>query len=252
MDLLAAKILVVMTELAQPGVAELSRVELPSPVEPAVVEERTGFRPAEDLVALGGRVRWDGWSRQETPVEALGRWVTIATQAAHVALHPPARWPGSKRELWRVLVTVARHESAFWRPVHEGRLRGSAGEVCLLQIHPVVWASLGVSGDDLVGVDPESTRRCLYAGAELMSRARRLCPQDFPGGMFATYGSGEHCGEGARESWVASRVATYWRTEPRDAREGLLWVAMREWAHPEESDLVSDAELDILALLELE
>lgn len=230
-----AKILSAMFALAEPGYSQYSRVEVPAP-EPCLVESctstvetLTGHKPRLDFKHVSMRGEWPGWSRPESRAEGLHRFATIAVAADYVEQHPPKTWrssvgPFPTGELWEGLVTIMRHESAFWRSVHEGRIRGAAGEWCLMQIHPSVLPSLNVEGPELVGVDFDSTVRCLMAGAELLGRARRLCPPTAEGWFpptIAAYGSGQGCH--ITDDWVDARVKTYGSVQrPRRTPGGAL------------------------------
>jgi hypothetical protein len=206
------EILAGVLTLAEPGLTDQSRAPACQAEHGAVYEHRHG------------RAVWPGWTRRETRGEGLRRFATIARALDAVRRRPPARWKGTGSELWRALGSIARHESAFWEGVQSGAIRGSAGEVCLVQLHPRIWASLGISDPaEVLGVELEPTERCLRAGAELLTRARGLCPS-MPGGdamdgeWFAyavqAYGSGQGCAPPS--PWVAPRLASYQRTaEPR-------------------------------------
>lgn len=182
-----AKLIAAMLLVATPGVQPLSRVDL-NPCGATCVEierDYSGFDVTVDFVALGGRVRWPGLSRQETREEALDRWVTIATAIADVA---PDQWTAL------FLVALARAESAYWRPVHEGRMRGSAGEWGLWQCHPRIAGC----DESLVGLDRDATTRAARFAAGQVAAARRYvvarCPEeDRAAAVFRVYGSGNGC-----------------------------------------------------------
>ncbi len=205
-----------MLAVADPGVTDGSRVciEGDPQFESAGLE-----KPGYTFI----RATWSCWSRRETQGEALDRWATIARVTSRVCHDPPPAW----KLRWGVLgcirgvATIARHESAYWRAVHEGKLRGPAGEVCLLQIHPVVTNALGIDPETLVGIDAASTERCLRVGVELLGLARGLVehsepvPEHWFGPSVGAYGSGSL---GSHESeWVTARVATYAKTGARKA-----------------------------------
>jgi hypothetical protein len=105
-------------------------------------------------------------------------------------------------------------------------MRGLAGEVCLVQIHPSVIHLTGYTLEELVGVDRDSTERCYRAGAALLARARRACPPDETGWFGPTvsiYGSGSSC-DFTDEGWVKARVATYRKVEKASKRRARLPV----------------------------
>lgn len=231
-----AEILSAMMALAEPGYSEYSRVELAEHAPCAAewcygaVEELSGKRVRADFEYKAMRAEWRGYSRAETPAEGRARFATIAVATDYVERNPPESWRSGRGaaypfgDLSDGLVTIMRHESAYWRSVHEGRIRGAAGEWCLVQIHPSVLDSLGVTGEELVGIDLDSTIRCLMAGAELLGRARRLCPpgeKGWFGPTIAAYGSGQGCL--VTDEWVSDRVDTFHRVQrPRRTASGAL------------------------------
>lgn len=204
-----------MLAVAEPGVTDGSRIE----IDDAPIAETPGLQPPGFVFI---RAHWSGWSRRETAAEGMDRYATIARANAKVCSNPPPAW----KPRWGSLAcsrgetTIARHESAFWRSVHEGRLRGPAGEVCLVQLHPAVLRSLGIDPESLVGIDDAATERCLRVGVELLGLARGLVeqqesvPEHWFGPSVATYGSGA-LGVSLDSAWVAARVATFEKTARR-------------------------------------
>jgi hypothetical protein len=199
-----------MLATAEPGISDGSRVES--------APGRDGEAPGFSL--MGGRVTWDTWTRRESRMEALARWATIARAIELVALQPPAAWRGSPLQLTRALVTIARHESAYWRSVHDGSLRGEAGEACLVQVHPEAARALDVELEELVGLSKDATTRCLRAGAALLGRARNQCPSE-GGHWFSTtivgYWQSTCRVEPGHVEGVEARERTYVRTGARSA-----------------------------------
>lgn len=172
--------------------------------------------------------------RSETADEARSRLETIARALDAVSLEATAAepgerplWPWPRRELVAGLLAIARHESGFRRDVHEGVGPAALGDcsagrdgvrrcrsVCLVQVQTGgLDAQRGRwLGRNLVGLDVESTSRCLRAGAELLARSRWSCARG--GGAWfapsvALYGSGVSCG--TRRPWVQRRAETYRR-----------------------------------------
>jgi len=165
---LAALILHAMLAVACPGTTSGSRIELPDCDRECLATARlmTGSAPRRGFVFM--RARWPGWSRQETEGEALVRWAGIAEGIARVVADPPPAWRWEPDELGPLLVTIAMHESHFWRSVQEGRLRGPAGEWGLFQCHPAV---LGCSRR-MTGLDVDSVERAARFAAQQLARAR--------------------------------------------------------------------------------
>lgn len=206
------QILSAIISLATPGYSDMSRIQVRDCDQRCreQIEILTGTEVRESY--SGYRSKWILPSRVETRIEALRRYSVIAIAVESVVRDPPPAWrprwdPG---DLWRGLVTIGRQESAFWRSVHEGRVRGQAGEWCLAQIHPAVLPLLGFEGPDLVGVDLAATARCFRVAAELLGRARALCEGE-PGFWFAptiaAYGSGQGCS--TDHDWIRVRTETY-------------------------------------------
>ena len=229
------KILAAMLTLAEPGVTDASRVQLPADCAEDCVAHWDRHEAAPQNDATWMRARFDGLTRRETRLEAIERWTVIAGAIETVAIDPPELWTGTPEELWRALVTIARHESAYWGSVHDGTLRGAAGEACLLQIHPENWVKLGVSDTDLVGLDLASTERCIRAGATILAQSRDACGAAGPGWFTPTiqvYGAGQGCLKFLDSAWVQDRVATYERTgeaEPLPFDGRLAMLASTGW-----------------------
>jgi len=229
--------------IAHPGVTDMSRV-------PSYPEVRQ-WAPSGDLWAprldySSRGASWLGWTRAETRAEGLSRYVLHAEAIASVAVDPPPSWGGSTAEMVATLATIARHESGLWSVVETGELRGAAGEVCSVQIHP---DSVGVTGyrlDDLVG-GTDALERCYRAGAILLTRARCRC-RSHGGKWFASaissYGSGSRC-DLVEQSWVTARLATYhraWRGIGRGLHgDALIALELRIMSRPSAPSLNASA-----------
>ncbi len=219
--------LAAMLAIAEPGVSNGSRVAIDGPPD----TEAPGLEgPGYVFI----RARWDGWSRREERGEALTRWATIARSVETVCSDPPPAWKPRWGSLGcaRGIVTIMRHESAYWRSVHEGKLRGPAGEVGLPQLHPAVLKSLGIDPETVVGIDAAATERSLRVAVELLGLARGLVeahesvPDHWFGPAVGAYGSGSL---GSHESeWVTARVATYGKTGARKALPFRALIALGE------------------------
>jgi hypothetical protein len=165
-----------MLTLAEPGAGLGSRVELDGEPVPELLA-LAGVPAAEPPGFRWIRTSWSDWTRLETPGEATERWGVVARAFEAVATDPPPAWCPEWATIGMIRggVTIARAESAFWRSVHEGKLRGPSGEVCLMQIHPRTAARLGVDLESLVGLDPASTERCIRVGVELLAVGIERC-----------------------------------------------------------------------------
>lgn len=244
----AAIALSAMLTVAQPGITPGSRIELTA--DAAAIDREDGVKVSPPGFHWS-RATWPMWSRQETEPEALERWATIAVAVEAVAKRPPVewRWGGAVGELQltRALVTIARHESAFWRSVHEGRLRGAQGEVCLEQIQTKTAWAFGYDPETLVGVDRESTERCLRVGAIVLAKARDAAERkagcadvmrySWFQGAIAIYGSGAGCvPEGDWTQGVSARMRTYDRTGVRKRLPELAVQLLGEDGRTAESE----------------
>ena len=140
--------------------------------------------------------------------------IAVATERAVKAALP--RWHRPEKLLLAALLTAALRESGFRKDIHSGELRGKAGEICLVQIHPrnPVWRTVGApSFDALGGVDLQSTTYCLTAGALSLARAASYCGarhyrKNWAQAMWTLYHYGSKC-------WLSPhaypRTATMWR-----------------------------------------
>lgn len=101
----------------------------------------------------------------------------IAQAIAEVAESAEA-WPGSKRELAALLLTVAWHETRFSLRIHEGKCRpyecdhGKARGLWQLHVHALLpreeWLHVA-------GLDSDSTLRAAREAAKALSRSRFMC-----------------------------------------------------------------------------
>lgn len=130
---------------------------------------------------------------------------TIAETATADARDERTGWAAD--ELAAMLIATARHESDFRRAVHSGKVRGRAGEVCLMQINPKSrrvgrqhhWSTLA-------GVDLAATRRCIETGADHYERHEQVCGRSF-GCALARYQGHKT----ARNKQTQRRLGTFWR-----------------------------------------
>lgn len=132
--------------------------------------------------------------------EELRRLATIAVAAETVVNDPDTKWGAPKDELWAAILTAVHQESTAQRNVHDGTLRGKAGEVCLMQIHPRnrLWPRVAETLEHLVGTDLESTVRCLRAGALTLESSRGYCAKrnyktNWRQAMWTQYHYGSKC-----------------------------------------------------------
>jgi hypothetical protein len=240
-------VLALMVVLQPPGRSIYSLTEVPEGSPPAC-NDATKLLCAKPIFDPAR----NAWIRPETYDEALARYWTIAQAIAIVAenttwkataecTRPPnvrvisryglkgtaceraahdRPWSGATEELARYLVTVSYHESGFRRDVHSGIGKFSKGDEgrswCLGQI------MLGASGQGktargyvataIVGVDTESTHRCLQTMADQLARARAYCTSSYgpgdagPSCVTAVYGGSALL---ATTPVIRTRVITY-------------------------------------------
>lgn len=154
----------------------------------------------------------------------------------------PWRW--SPVELQNMILTVSKYESGFRRDVHSGQgvasrgdcewkdrstgkwakpgssnafmIAGSCRSVCLGQINigkgttPEGWTA-----DDLVGLDYDSTKRCLTRAGTILAIQRNRCTgfygsgADWARSTFTAYGTGGTCT--TQREGPTMRGRTFWR-----------------------------------------
>lgn len=196
----AAAVLALMLVLAQPGYSTQSAVPL----------EHDGDH--------GCAQASDPGCRKETRDEGLRRWYVIAQAIADVSNVKDGVADGA---LARALIVTTRAESAWWRGVHLGIIRGDNGFArCLVQRN---WQTLDDGADvpestegeawrarDLDGIGYDATRRCIEVGARVLRRCMRSCSYS-PACWWSRYG-GSVSHEDPR---IIERVSMYEAIEKR-------------------------------------
>jgi hypothetical protein len=133
----------------------------------------------------------------EDYTKGFNRYETIA-KALSYQIHSNGRTTPPKH-LWRFTLALVYHESGFRRDVHEGignaargdcnwtgpkdnrkRVPGSCRSHCLAQINlgPLQSAKRTIEGwgpKDLIGIDLESTKRCLGVAVRFIDGAYTQC-----------------------------------------------------------------------------
>jgi hypothetical protein len=84
-----------------------------------------------------------------------------------------------------------------------GQGRGPGGEVCLLQIHPLVLSKFKIDPDSFLGESGESLENCFGFGMDMFARSRAMCAyqaikspeiqHDWVFETFSAYGTGSTC-----------------------------------------------------------
>jgi len=148
------------------------------------------------------------------------RFAVIAVAAQHAVSKVAPKWRRGEKVLLAALLTAATRESGFRQDIHSGELRGKAGEVCLVQIHPTnpAWKKVGApTFDALGGVGLEATTYCLEAGALSLIQAANYCTarkyrRNWAQAMWTAYHYGGQC-------WLSphayGRTALMWRMYSR-------------------------------------
>lgn len=179
--------------------------------EPVCDEARLYCRPPHHAASRGGWVRYErfdeGVRRYAVIGEAIATVASASTWKSDARCERPSSapaceersrqrpWTGTEAQLRGLLATVVAHESTMRRDVHEGVTRGDCDYVtvagrqvavagscrshCLGQvmIDPGKRTRRGYRADDLVGIDPEATRRCLETVTDRLSDAHRRCTE---------------------------------------------------------------------------
>jgi hypothetical protein len=152
-----------------------------------------------------------------------------------------AIWSGDQRSLAFFMATLIRYESEFRADIHGGMPPNGRGDclwrypngriakpgtsgtfrdlqtcqsVCLGQVKRAAVRAykLPYDHDDLVGLDLQSTERCLTVVGLNLIGARGYCSKAFPGadaagGAFSLYGTGNSC----KNVNLTNRAKTFWR-----------------------------------------
>jgi hypothetical protein len=138
---------------------------------------------------------------------------TIAAAIADAVDHVDD-WPGSKRELATLLLTVAWHETGLSLRIHEGRCKpyecdhGRARGLWQLHVHSLLprarW--LGVAG-----LDFESTRTAAFEAARALVRSRHMCAAGVRTSAWVAPTLAAYAGRGCRGHLpdIDRRVQTY-------------------------------------------
>lgn len=231
--MLTKTILTVLLQLGQPGRSPYSVVTMPECGNKTAPTCNVS-EPVCDEPTLGCRApRWSdaygSWVRQEGKYEASQRFLTISKAISQVASEGSAEgwWQWGSDNLAYSLATIAFHESGFRRDIHEGVGDASMGDchtiagkrscrsVCLMQLNigGLKGSVDGMLGEELVGSDFESTRKCIRAGAKIFARqrsftARRAIAEWFEPTM-SGYGSGSTMW--TKSAWVSNRKRTFER-----------------------------------------
>jgi hypothetical protein len=205
--------------------------------------------------------KWSGrdraFYRYENWQEGVRRYAMIAETTVTVAAASKrqGRWLGSQDSLERLLATVMAHESGLRRDVHEGRTRGDCDYTTIGGVRRMIEGSCrshclgqvqvpphqgrtprGYTPDDLVGLDPASTQRCLETVSDVLAGAHKACVAQRNGqlGAHPTCTLGIY---GGVASWrsdprIQKRVKTYRTLAARTRRGAPLPDAVRELLRP--------------------
>jgi hypothetical protein len=106
-------------------------------------------------------------------------------------------------------VEVGRGQSGHTKPNDPrtddagGQGRGPGGEVCLVQIHPLVLEKFQIDPNTFLGTSEEALENCFGFGMDMFSRSRNMCAwkaaktpdleHDWVFEMYSAYGTGSTC-----------------------------------------------------------
>lgn len=209
--MIAESILAIMLQLATPGQSIYSLTEVAQDAGPACADRMSLLCTAPKYNA-----HHSSWVRPETWGEGLARYWTIAKTLESVA---------QSDALQAIVLTAIYHESGMRKDVMSGIggwARGDRGKSwCLGQI------LLGASGNtkvtegwaarELVGIDPESTRKCLTVTTRYASASLSACHGMAADGacVFSFYAGGNRA-----------------RTDKRLVERARTLARVRELGHP--------------------
>jgi len=108
--------------------------------------------------------------------EEMQRYQTTAAAAEIVHMELLPRWQRSARQLMAAMVTIVDFESDMLLKVHDGSIRGKAGEICLAQIHRAngLWKRHAAKFEDLAGVTLGHTVQCFRTMADTLVHSLNL------------------------------------------------------------------------------
>lgn len=120
--------------------------------------------------------------------ERSERYAQIAESIVKACRNHP--WPGWPLEGCVALSsTAAKWESGLLRSVHEGGLKGPAGELCLFQLHRLIvrvpdesWRVTREEWLKTTGLDREATDMCADAGVRSLGWQVKRCSIKYEGG----------------------------------------------------------------------
>jgi len=134
-------------------------------------------------------------------------------------------WPGSKRELATLLLTVAWHETRLSLRIHDGHCKpfecdhGRARGLWQLHAHASLSRDRWLT---VAGLDEQSTFNAASEAALALTRSRHMCRQrgaDWVASTISAY-AGRGCGGGLPD--LDARVRTYRRLFALRAKPGAV------------------------------
>jgi hypothetical protein len=171
-----------------------------------------------------------GWARTETRETGARRLEVVSQALADAAEHYGAGWAPGPKDLARAMLAAAGWSTGLKEGIQTGRVRGPAGEVCLMDMQIptlralVPWELSRLPAEELaqkvIGTEYPETRRCFDAGALLLVRVRREAERRCNGypidyATFALYATGSQCTtgnmlkpDGSRGDWLAGPRAS--------------------------------------------
>lgn len=194
--------------------------------------------------------KMNAWVRVESREAGARRLEVVAKALADAALYAGAGWRDGPVDLARAMLAASGWSTGLREDIQVGRMRGRAGEVCLMDIQPAVlraavpWDLSQLKDDEelvqkVVGLEYPELRRCFDAGAVLLLRARRWSqehckswPEDYA--FFSAYGMGPSCHTlGRLGDYARLRARTYQKFRATRMTVFPDWYQPSKRARPE-------------------
>jgi hypothetical protein len=156
----------------------------------------------------------------ETPDERLERLATIMIAISIESKTTAPGWGWSNDDAaWAAFTKMYFESGRFALSVHNGKRRGDGGRsVCLGQIMN--------GGDDLVGTDIESTRRCVRRVMDILGTHHNRCVYGSKpnvsamSSVYAGYGTGHSCDP--KLKFAARRAWLWWKLRKFPEPTGII------------------------------
>lgn len=159
---------------------------------------------------------WNPHGSIEDSLSKINRHITIAESLESQTISIPKQWPGSRKQLIAITLTIIYEESRFSEKIHSGELRGdplspTGKAICMGQLHQNSklpyneWITLA-------GTNKEATDKCIgYTAAFLIIHYKRcngntIVSDNTIARTFRGYATGSVCEPKGRDLY---RVTVY-------------------------------------------